>query len=106
MLRLKTDKELLERIGLAVRAERARHGWRQEDLASRSGVAHRTVTRVEAGLPTQTDTLIRLMRVLQMLDRLEAVVEPSLTPAPSPLEGEDDDDAPEIPQRVRLPGPK
>lgn len=104
MLRLKPDPEVLCTLGAALSAERVDRSWRQADLAERAGVSLRTVQHLEAGEPIRTDTLIRVMRALQLLDRLGAFLAPSLEPpAPSPLE--DEDAAPARPQRVRVKGP-
>lgn len=104
ILRLKPDPEVLSTLGAALTAERVDRSWRQADLAERAGVSLRTVQHLEAGEPIRTDTLIRVMRALQLLDRLGAFLAPSLEPpAPSPLE--DEDDVPQRPQRVRVKGP-
>jgi len=103
MLRLKTDAAILVALGLAVRAERARRGWRQADLARAAGLAQRTVHRLEAGQPVGSDNLLRALRPLGMLDRLEAVIQPSLAPPLSPLDDEPEP-ANQPPARVRVPG--
>ena len=105
MLRLKTDEEILVQLGLAIRAERARRQWRQSDLAREAGLAERTVHRIEVGEPVGTDNLLRVMRPLGLLDRLGAVIEPSLQETLSPLD-DDDDDEPTVPRRVRPSGPR
>lgn len=103
MLRIKTDPSILAALGKALAAERIDRGWRQADLAERSGVALRTLQNLETGEPVRTDTLIRVLRALQMLDRLGAFLAPSLAPpVPSPLDVED---APERARRVRIKGP-
>lgn len=104
MLRLKTDAEILAALGLAVRAERARRHWRQSDLADEAGLAVRTVHRLESGEAVGTDNLLRALRPLGMVDRLEAVIGPSLEPLLSPLDDTDADDEARIPLRVRAPG--
>lgn len=104
MLRLKTDAEILMALGTAVRAERARRQWRQADLADEAGLAVRTVHRLESGEAVGTDNLLRALRPLGMLDRLEAVIGPSLEPPLSPLEDDGADEEHRIPARVRTPG--
>ena len=37
------------RLGLVIRALRRRHGWRQQDLATYSGLSQSAISRVEAG---------------------------------------------------------
>jgi transcriptional regulator with XRE-family HTH domain len=55
-----------QRFGLAIRALRVRHGWRQEDLGRRAGVSRSLVSRVERaqvrGVPV--DVLDRLATAL------------------------------------------
>jgi transcriptional regulator with XRE-family HTH domain len=100
MLRIKADPDVLITVGEALQAERIDRGWRQSDLAARAGVALRTLQNLESGKPVRTDSLIRVLRALQMLDRLGVFLAPSLqAPAPSPLEKEL---VTERPQRVRV----
>lgn len=53
-------------------------------LAEQAGVSKRTVERIEAGATTQISTLIRILRVLELLDRLETLV-PEAGPRPMDL---------------------
>ena len=105
MLRMKPDAEILVSLGLALRAERTKRRWRQADLAAETGLAVRTVHRLEAGAPVGTDNLLRALRALGMLDRLDALIRPSLEAPLSPL-AEDPEPAVEPRARVRLPGPR
>lgn len=101
-MQTKSDTAILAALGLAVRAERARRRWRQADLAQAAGLAPRTVHRLEAGEPVGTDNLLRALRPLGMLDRLEAVIQPSLAPPLAPrVEAPEPDPWP--PARVRVP---
>jgi transcriptional regulator with XRE-family HTH domain len=43
--------------GAEVRRLRVRHGWNQEDLATKVGVGKRTIERIECGLPTTIKVL-------------------------------------------------
>jgi transcriptional regulator with XRE-family HTH domain len=56
-----------QRFGSAVRAVRIRRGWRQHDLATRSGVSQATISRLERGHPGSL-TLARIRRVSAALD--------------------------------------
>ena len=56
----------------------------QAALAEQAGVSKRTVERVEAGATTQTSTLIRILRVLGLLDRLDGML-PETGPRPMDL---------------------
>jgi transcriptional regulator with XRE-family HTH domain len=53
----------------------------QAELADKAGVSKRTVERMESGASTQTDTLVRILRALDRLDRLELLV-PEMRPRP------------------------
>jgi transcriptional regulator with XRE-family HTH domain len=53
-------------------------------LAEQAGVSKRTVERIEAGATAQMSTLIRLLRALELLDRLETLV-PESGPRPMDL---------------------
>ena len=63
-------------------------GWsfslRKSMLAEQAGVSKRTVERIEAGATAQTATLIRILRVLELVDRLETLV-PEAGPRPMDL---------------------
>jgi transcriptional regulator with XRE-family HTH domain len=56
----------LVRLGIAVRALRRRHGWRQADLAARSGLSQQSVSEIERGQGRRA-SLARLERVAEAL---------------------------------------
>ena len=56
-------------------------GLTQAELADRAGIGKRTIERIEDGCDTQLATLIRLLRVLGLSDRLDQLVPaPTITP--------------------------
>lgn len=55
----------------------------QRQLAFEAGISKRTVERLEAGEPVKTSSLIRVLRALDLLDRLDQLVS---RPLPSPIE--------------------
>ncbi|MDA0706601.1 MAG: helix-turn-helix transcriptional regulator [Proteobacteria bacterium] len=55
----------------------------QSALAEEAGVSRRTITRLENGDGTSLDTLIRVMRALGIVDRLETLLP---DPATRPIE--------------------
>ena len=56
-----------QRFGSTIRAVRVRRGWRQEDLAARSGVSPSTISRLERGHPGSL-SLDMIRRVAKALD--------------------------------------
>ena len=81
---LMTDDAVLAELGGRLTQRRIESGLSQAELAHRAGVSKRTVERVEAGAPAQTATLARMLRALDLLDRLEALV-PEAGPRPMDL---------------------
>ena len=72
--RLLTDEAILTELGGRLAQGRLELQFTQEMLAKQAGVSKRTVERIEAGATAQMSTLLRLLRVLQLLDRLETLV--------------------------------
>ena len=79
-----SDKTVLEEIGHRLSLLRIERGLTQASLAREAGVAKRTVERIEAGESTQTSTLVRIMRALDILASLYAAI-PSSGPRPMDL---------------------
>lgn len=78
----RTDEAVLEGLGDRLRRFRLDRNLTQADLAAEAGVHKNTVFRLEAGGPTQLKNLVRVLRVLGLLDRLEHLIP---EPVPSPL---------------------
>lgn len=81
---LLTDDAILAVLGGRLAQRRLELQLTQEMLAEQAGVSKRTVERIEAGATAQMSTLIRLLRALELLDRLEALV-PEAGPRPMDL---------------------
>ena len=81
---LLTDKAILAELGGRLAQRRLELQLTQEMLAEQAGVSKRTVERIEAGATAQMSTLIRVLRVLELLDRLETLV-PEAGPRPMDL---------------------
>ena len=77
-----TDEAVLEGLGDRLSRFRLDRKLTQADLAAEAGVHKNTVFRLEAGGSTQLKNLVRALRVLGLLDRLESLVP---EPVPSPL---------------------
>jgi len=79
-----TDEAILGELGGRLAQRRLELQLSQEALAEQAGVSKRTVERVEAGATTQMSSMIRVMRGLGLLERLEALV-PEAGPRPMEL---------------------
>lgn len=78
-----TDDAVLSELGSRLRETRLRRNIPQDRLAWEAGVSAPTINKLEHGKPVQLVTLIRVLRVLDLLGGLErAIPEPS----PSPIE--------------------
>ena len=81
---LLTDEAILAELAGRLVQRRLELQLTQEMLAEQAGVSKRTVERVEAGATTHMSTMIRILRVLELLDRLETLV-PEAGPRPMDL---------------------
>ena len=79
-----SDEAILAELGLRLARRRLELDLTQAELAEQAGVSKRTVERLEAGAPTHLSTLIQILRFLQLLDGLEALV-PEVAPRPLEL---------------------
>jgi transcriptional regulator with XRE-family HTH domain len=80
---LMTDAAVLAALGERLAARRLELNLTQAQLAKEAGVSRRTLGRIEAGESTQLTNLIRIVRGLGLLARLDDFLPP---PEPSPLE--------------------
>lgn len=78
-----TDSAALAELGERLRRVRIRRDLTQRDLAHEAGVSVDTVKRVESGRPIGTDNLLRVLRVLGLIEALGLAIP---APTPSPLE--------------------
>ncbi len=78
-----SDEAILSELGLRLARYRVEMDLTQAAVAKQSGLSKRTVERLESGTTIQLSTLIRVLRFLQLLDGLEALVPEA---APRPLE--------------------
>jgi transcriptional regulator with XRE-family HTH domain len=77
------DDAILAELGERLARRRLDLQLTQAALAEQAGVAKRTVERIEAGASAQLTSLVRILRVLDLLSGLEQLVSP---PGPRPLE--------------------
>lgn len=76
-----SETALLIELGVRLERARLRRGFSQQALAETAGVAKRTVERFEAGQPGSTENLMRLLRALDLIERLEELM-PQVTATP------------------------
>lgn len=76
-----SDDAVLKEIGNRITQYRLNQNKTQAALALEAGVSNRTITRVEGGDSVQASSLIRILRALQLLGNLEALIpEPAVSP--------------------------
>jgi transcriptional regulator with XRE-family HTH domain len=78
-----TDAAVLEELGQRLRQTRLNRNLTQARLAEEAGVSAPTINQLEHGKPVQLITLVRALRVLDLLDGLEAAIP---EPLPSPID--------------------
>ena len=76
-----SDDAVLEQLGERLRQYRLNKNMTQAALAKEAGVSSRTINRVEHGHSTQLSNLIRLLRSLDLLQNMDALI-PEPTPSP------------------------
>ncbi len=76
-----SDAAVLEELGQRIARYRLNRNMTQGALATESGVSTPTVQRLENGHSTQASNLIRILRTLQLLENLDALIpEPVISP--------------------------
>jgi transcriptional regulator with XRE-family HTH domain len=82
--KLLADDAILAEIGERVTRRRLDLQLTQADVAEQAGVAKRTVERIEAGASAQMSSMIRILRVLDLLPGLDRMI-PEAGPRPMDL---------------------
>jgi DNA-binding XRE family transcriptional regulator len=78
---LLTDDAVLAELGVRVAGCRLALQLTQAVVAERADIAKRTLERMEAGKPSQLSTWVRVLRVLDAMSALEALLpEPGARP--------------------------
>lgn len=76
-----SDQEILSELGGRLRRERLNRNLTQRQLAESAGVSDGSVKNLEAGSNTSLATLVRLMRALDLIGRLDSIApEPAISP--------------------------
>lgn len=82
-IKIMTDETILKEIGRRLARRRLDFQLTQADLAQEAGVSKRTVERMETGYATQTLSLVRIMRVLDLLQGFDQLLP---KPGPRPMD--------------------
>ncbi len=69
-----SDEQVLKELGARIAQYRLNVNKTQAALAKEAGISSRTLTRLEAGESVQTSNLIRVLRVLKLMDNLDALI--------------------------------
>lgn len=69
-----TDQTVLEELGRRLAKHRLAIGKSQVELADDCGLGRRTIQYAEAGRSVQSESLIRILRSLNLLDILESLL--------------------------------
>ncbi len=78
---VQSDEAILAELGNRIAQYRLNGNLTQSALATEAGVSKRTLHRVEHGESTHLSNLIRILRALDLLDNLEALLpEPAVSP--------------------------
>lgn len=75
------DAAVLKELGGRIARYRLHRGLSQDTLAHEAGLSLNPVRRIERGESVQTASLLRVLRVLGLLDNLDVIVpEPTISP--------------------------
>ena len=83
MLAIKTNQEILSRIGRKLKRMRLDCNWTREELASLSGVSYSALSRLETTGEGSMGNYVKVLRALGGLNELDELVKP---PPISPYE--------------------
>ena len=78
-----SDRAIQAVLGERLQRERLNRDMTQSQLAERAGISRRTLQGLEAGRTTTVETLIRVLRALDLMDRIDALLPES---GPSPVQ--------------------
>jgi len=71
---LLADEAILAELGERMARRRLDLQLTQADVAGQAGIAKRTVERIESGSSAQMSSIIRILRVLELLPQLDAMI--------------------------------
>ncbi len=79
-----TDEAILAQVGERIRTERLNRNLTAQEVADYAGVSLATLSKVERGHNHSLKTLLRILRALGLLNRVEALL-PDQGPSPIQL---------------------
>lgn len=79
-----TDETVLAELGARIARSRVARQLTQAAAAAQAGISKRTLERIESGASVQLAGFVRLLRVLDLLPRLEQLL-PEAAPGPMEL---------------------
>ncbi len=68
------DKDILQELGRRLKQLRKQRGLNQDELATAAGMGVATLRRIEDGSDSQLGSWIKLMKALQLLHGLDALM--------------------------------
>lgn len=77
-----TSGAVIHELGTQIKNYRISRQYTQKDLAERSGVSLRSISRFERGEDVQLGNLIKILRSLDLVDNLNMLI-PDVTKSPS-----------------------
>lgn len=80
-----TDEVILAELGERLAQRRIELHLTQAALAEKAGISKRTVERVEAGFSAQMESVIRIFRMLELLDGLDLLIPATVGATPLDL---------------------
>lgn len=101
MLSLKSESDILQEVARTLRAHRSALGWRQVDLAEKSGVAVATLRRFERTGKVGFYALAKLLVSLGLADQFLAALKP-VAETPKSIAAFLSQGQSKLPQRVRI----
>lgn len=76
-----SDQHVLQQIGARIHQYRLNRNMTQASLAEEAGISKSTIERLEDGRSVQLQKLIRVLRVLDLVDNLDTLIpEPAVSP--------------------------
>ncbi len=69
-----TIEDALSELGERVKETRIASEMTQEELAEKAGISYSSLYRLESGKSVQTDSLLRVLKALNMLQKLDVVL--------------------------------